>query len=647
MSGDRGGDRRSEKESDSYLEKLVGAAWIGPGTASDEVKHIGAETLKTAALFMPGKIGWGASIVLGGADQAKPGDSWGMQAIDGSLGMAKGGLMRGVMSMRMQGDLATRAITLGVSNRIIDSTLNRSTVINPETHELDIAGGIKSSISKSFNPYSLGMDVATFGLAEGTLRIGNRLTDGLLTRRPLYANVFTGASFGFGTGSAGEAQQEWTAGEKFDLAKILRAGAIQGTLGGIAAAPGGMMREYSLKHPQFIVIGGGPHGVEQALQISEVLGRDKVTIVDPNPQLMGRWKHVTGNTEMTHLRSPKGHYLGSEPLDKYAQRSNIPEERAFAEWPPSLSAQLRPSLRLFNSHADAQIRNAGIDQRHMQTTGDALEIRPNGVRVKTDIGTIHGDYVIMAMGSGEGSIPRFAQQLRAEGKPVNHIFDPDFKLNDVQRGESVAVVGGGITAAQTAIGLAKRGHPVTLITRQPIKEAALDFPRQWATYGSRYLLDGLSPTERREVINANRNKGTVPPYVMDELNAQLRSGMIRHQIVPEVTADGVRPFDRVVLATGFESGRPGGALVDNAVSQYGLPVAPDGFPVVNGQLQWHPRVWVSGPLAELSVGPASRNIVGAQLAAQRIRPLLEEIASAKSTQSTRNTPQIPDGVASR
>ena len=76
--------------------------------------------------------------------------------------------------------------------------------------------------------------------------------------------------------------------------------------------------------------------------------------------------------------------------------------------------------------------------------------------------------------------------------------------------------------------------------------------------------------------------------------------------------------NRVLLATGFDGHRPGGALVDGLVESAALPCANCGYPVVDEGLRWHPRVYVSGPLAELELGPTSRNIAGARRAAGRL-----------------------------
>ena len=76
--------------------------------------------------------------------------------------------------------------------------------------------------------------------------------------------------------------------------------------------------------------------------------------------------------------------------------------------------------------------------------------------------------------------------------------------------------------------------------------------------------------------------------------------------------------DRILLATGFASRRPGGSLVDDLVASATLPCASCGYPIVDSSLRWHPRVYVSGPLAELELGPVSRNIAGARRAGERI-----------------------------
>jgi hypothetical protein len=77
-----------------------------------------------------------------------------------------------------------------------------------------------------------------------------------------------------------------------------------------------------------------------------------------------------------------------------------------------------------------------------------------------------------------------------------------------------------------------------------------------------------------------------------------------------------------VLATGFDQARPGGTCVDHAIADLGLPTAPCGYPLVSRALEWRPHLFVTGPLAELELGPTARNIAGARAAGKRLTDLL-------------------------
>ena len=78
--------------------------------------------------------------------------------------------------------------------------------------------------------------------------------------------------------------------------------------------------------------------------------------------------------------------------------------------------------------------------------------------------------------------------------------------------------------------------------------------------------------------------------------------------------------DQVLLATGFGNNVPGGSLVQDLVNNSGLSVSEFcGYPIVDENLLWDKRrIYVTGALAELELGPSARNIAGARLAAERI-----------------------------
>jgi cation diffusion facilitator CzcD-associated flavoprotein CzcO len=247
--------------------------------------------------------------------------------------------------------------------------------------------------------------------------------------------------------------------------------------------------------------------------------------------------------------------------------------------------------------------------------------------------------------------------MRAAGAPVYHIFDSAFKRESITDWTHAVVIGGGITAAQTALVMAENA-PVTLLTRHPLRVHAFDSDPCWVT--SLCLRAFHAETDyasRRAMIQSARHRGSVPTDVAHDLQqaaltgalerrlaeverAMLLQPIARIQLSPplhwmggevadgemtrgvsrirlRLSDDSTLDSDLVILATGFESARPGGAWLDTAIANYGLPCAPDGYPLVDETLCWQRGLYVTGPLAELEIGPAARNIIGARLASER------------------------------
>jgi hypothetical protein len=66
------------------------------------------------------------------------------------------------------------------------------------------------------------------------------------------------------------------------------------------------------------------------------------------------------------------------------------------------------------------------------------------------------------------------------------------------------------------------------------------------------------------------------------------------------------------LATGFQAKRPGSPLIEQAIAEFNLSCNPCGYPILGRDLRWDEHIFVTGPLAELQVGPCARNISGAR-----------------------------------
>lgn len=383
---------------------------------------------------------------------------------------------------------------------------------------------------------------------------------------------------------------------------------------------------------EWAIIGGGIHGTHLAVQLINTAGvsAQKIRIIDPNPVLLRSWQRCSGNTGMGYLRSPAVHHLDSDPwsLLRYARDNhNISEiDELFA--PPFN----RPSVALFAAHcADVVSRNA-LNELHVQDTATAISLSCDAASVRLSSGsTIHTDRVLLAMGAaGQPQWPAWARQLRDNGAQVQHVFQPGYALNPETWPDRVAVIGGGISGAQAALRLADGEREVHILARHTPREHQFDSDPGWAGPKNMRRFTATSCTiERRKLIHSARHTGSLPPSVHQDIQSALRQGALRwHRSEAPANLRGdtitfrlqedLLEVDAVLLATGFAQHRPGGQLVDRLVEEYNLPCSTCGYPQVDTHLRWHPRVFVTGPLAELEIGPVSRNILGARRAAERI-----------------------------
>jgi len=391
----------------------------------------------------------------------------------------------------------------------------------------------------------------------------------------------------------------------------------------------------------WLIIGGGIHGVHIAARL---LGEAEVEpeglfIVDPGERLLERWRTCTETTGMTHLRSPSVHHLDLSPWDlqQFAGKRKNRKRGLFA--PP----YDRPALKLFNSHCDKVIETFKLDERHIQARALTCSVDCDGVGVRLSNGQeISAQNVVLAIGASEQ--PEWPGWAPRDDKSVHHVFDLGFDGWPSSK-ESVVVVGGGISAGQVALRLIKEGHQVHLVSRHALREHQFDSDPGWL--GPKFMTHFEREPDadrRRELIIEARHKGSVPPDVQRALRRAIKKGSLQwHEGEVESLKTGAEgcqmrlttgtelDVTRVLLATGFASPRPGGALIDQLIASDALPCASCGYPIVDTSLRWHPRVYVSGPLAELELGPASRNIAGARRAGDRLVEVVRSAAKMGSS----------------
>ena len=394
----------------------------------------------------------------------------------------------------------------------------------------------------------------------------------------------------------------------------------------------------------WLIIGGGIHGVHIAARLLDDVGvdRDRIRIIDPCKRLLQRWRECTAVTGMVHLRSPAVHHLGLDAwsLRRYAQKKKKKQLGLFA--PP----YERPALTLFNAHCDRLIDSLKLDELHLQARATHCRLEDEGAYVELSTGEeLSAKRIVLAMGSGEAPAwPTWAPQ---DDPRVSHVFEANFDRWPEEQ-ERVMVIGGGISAGQIALRLVKEGHRVHLVSRHEFREHQFDSDPGWL--GPKYM-KGFSRerdvNQRRSLITEARHKGSVPPDVLRGLRRAIQKGSLSwyqgevesvdgqgDELTLQISTGDTVQVQRILLATGFSTKRPGGSFVDQLVQSASLPCAHCGYPIVDEGLRWHPRLHVSGPLAELEIGPSSRNIAGARRAGDRIVATALAVKAAEERHQT-------------
>ena len=375
------------------------------------------------------------------------------------------------------------------------------------------------------------------------------------------------------------------------------------------------------------IVGGGIHGVHVAVRLLNAgVEAECLRIIDPGAELLSTWKRCASNTGMRYLRSPAVHHLDVEPFSLLRYGGSRGIKRAFT--PP----YSRPSLALFTDHCEEVTARYELAALHVQDTVSRIDVTDDGVVLHRGEGEpLAAQQVLLAMGNVTGPRwPEWAASLRDEGADIRHVFESGFVLDPKAYPARVAVIGGGISAAQVALRLVAEGRDVHLVSRHAVRQQQFDADPGWV--GPKNMREFLATADleaRRKMIANARHSGSMPRDVHRLLKRGLDQGVVQWHLGKVTGAmgdDGVVlrggkdeiSVDAVVLATGFASGRPRSPLLDRLVEAHALPCSPCGFPIVDEHLRWHPRIFVTGPLAELEIGPASRNIAGARRAAERI-----------------------------
>lgn len=367
------------------------------------------------------------------------------------------------------------------------------------------------------------------------------------------------------------------------------------------------------------VVGGGVHGAFLARSLQRAGIRD-LAVLDPHDDPLEPWRTRATACGMDYLRSPRAHHLGApaDNLRDFAHARGY-DARHF------LGRYRRPSRAVFEAHADACLAAPGIPR--LRDHVRRLERVSDGWRLHGDTGVLRARRVLLAPGPPPLRRPAWAGRTESP-----HVFDE--RVPPLPVYGDVAVIGGGITAAQAALAFAGAGRTATLVCRHPLRRAEFDSE---PCYAGPLCMRPFAATgdlrRRRWLIREARRPGSLPP----DLNARLAAAVAQGQVrLVQGEADGLTDSglrltdgrrlrtDTVRLATGFADTAPGLDWLGPTIERERLPLAPCGFPAPDGNLQWGPGLFVSGRLAELELGPMAGNIRGARAAGVILEGVVSE-----------------------
>ncbi|MCT4782798.1 MULTISPECIES: FAD-dependent oxidoreductase [Exiguobacterium] len=374
-------------------------------------------------------------------------------------------------------------------------------------------------------------------------------------------------------------------------------------------------------HTRLLIIGGGIHGTTLAVAYLEQGGQlEDLLIVDANAELLANWKRQTSTIEMTHLRSTRVHHVSSNPhaLKQFASRHDYGSHHFKDRFG-------RPSLAMFNDHCEQTIKELKLATRFIGNEAVQSIERKDTFVVQTTNRRITAETVIVSTGqSNTMHIPDWANL-----STCRHVFSTPH----VAEQANVTVVGGGITALHYTLARINKGHHVTLVTKRPLEVSQFDADRSFMGPKGLRAFHRLGDDwrEKRAFVKRERKPGSSPNDLVLKVKRLILTGQVRH-LIGETVRDGdvlyvdgqIVPSEEVVCCTGIRPLEPIHSFLRPLLEQLSLPLTPCGTPVLDDTLAWTDGLYMTGPYADLVLGPFARAIYGGQEAARRIVPRLFE-----------------------
>ncbi|MBP0031399.1 FAD/NAD(P)-binding protein [Roseofilum sp. Guam] len=365
------------------------------------------------------------------------------------------------------------------------------------------------------------------------------------------------------------------------------------------------------------IIGAGPQAltlVTHLLQKKESM-RNRFVVLDPAGDWLQQWQHQFAAYNIPHLRSPVVHHPDPDP---HALRT-FAESRSSELFPP----YDLPGTQLFHDFCQEVIRRWELQERVISDQVQQIELfhQMGWQRFRltlADGGVLTAKRVVLAIAGGQANLPSWAQTLSSNPPSDRLLHSNQVDLRDLPQltGETILIVGSGLTSGHLALGAISRGAKVIMMARRTFYEKLFDAEPGWL--GPKYLKGFHAEPDwgtRWQMIHTARNGGSLTPAVLTQLRRKERQGKLSFYEQCEVQSaawqenawritcnhPGVhhciaqQRIDRIWLATGSTLDVNHWPLLANIQATHPLPLV-NGLPLTLCGLK--PRRFLSRPKSD-------------------------------------------------
>lgn len=376
-----------------------------------------------------------------------------------------------------------------------------------------------------------------------------------------------------------------------------------------------------------VIVGAGPAGLAATLALKQRHPAITADIIDPSGCWLSQWNRQFAQQDIPVLRSPAVHHPHPDPYRLLASSDTKRPDHLL-----STAGTYLPTTRRFNAFITDIINENNLAGQVRKTAVTAVSLDSDGRATLTtaDGATRTPDTVIFATNRREPVIPAAVCHTENDSR-VRHAHTID--VTQVVAGQRVVIIGQGLTAAHLALGAARRGAIVSLLTRRRFTVRNFDVHPTWL--GPKKLRPFSQEPDlhvRFREIQTARQGGSIPHRIANDLAAcaETQQLTITHRVTLQTVtphpshltvtmSDGTtHDCDELWLATGANVDVTKDPLFATLVARGDTRII-NGLPALTTALNW-PRtnIHLMGFAAALELGPSAGNLVGHRRAAKLI-----------------------------